>query len=106
MLNFHPVNERIIVLPKLADEQVKGIFLPGQAREKQNEKPEVGLVIAVSSDITNVKCKVGDKIIFNKFATTDITSQGKRYLIMLDSSILAVYDDVSEEERQKFYEQI
>ena len=97
-----PVNERIIVLPKTQKDE-GGIIVSQRYLDKVNEKPEVGFVIAV--DTTSDRkplCKPGDKIVFNKFATTDITHLGVKYLIMIETSVLGIFSTVTDEERKEY----
>lgn len=93
-----PVNERLIVVPKTIEKT--NLFLPHTA--KTVEKPEVGFIIAMDSEMEKPKCKVGDKIVFNKFAATDIEYQKKKYVVMLESSILAVFKNVDDKEREQY----
>lgn len=97
-MDLIPVNERIVVVPK--EVETRGILLPQSA--KLNEKPEVGFVVAIDSSIEKPKCHIGDKIIFNRYATTDITYQEKRYLIMMESSVMAIFKNVTQEEKDKY----
>ena len=99
-MDLIPVNERLIVVPKTIDKT--NIYLPHTA--KTVEKPEVGFIIAMDTAIEKPKCKVGDKIVFNKFAATDIEYKKKKYLVMLESSILAIFSNVDEEERKRYME--
>ena len=101
-MDLVPVNERIIVAPKEVVE-AKGLYIPQNAKSLM-EKPEVGFIIAMDVTIENPKCKVGDKIVFNKFAATEISHKRKKYVVMLESSILAIFSKVDEEERKKYME--
>lgn len=101
-MDLVPINERIIVAPKDVVE-ASGIYIPRGAKSLM-EKPEVGFVVAMDSTIEKPKCKIGDKIVFNKFAATDITYKRKKYVVMLESSILAIFSKVDEEERKKYLE--
>ena len=104
-MKIKPINERLIVIPKIQDESQGGIFIPHAARD--TEKPEVGFVVAVDdADSRKAKFSVGDKIVFNKFATTPIEHYGVRYLIMLESSVLGIFTEVSEDERKECFAQI
>lgn len=101
-MNLVPVNERIIVIPKDVVE-AKGLYIPRNAKTLM-EKPEVGFVVVMDKAIEKPKCKIGDKIVFNKFAATDITYKNRKYVVMLESSILAIFSKVDEEERKKYLE--
>jgi len=99
-MDLIPINERLIVVPKTIEKT--NILLPHTV--KVNEKPEVGFIIAMDTNIEKPICKIGDKIVFNKFAATDIQYKKKKYLVMLESSILAIFSNVDDEERKKYIE--
>ena len=90
-----PLGDRVVVEPQ-KQEQVtaSGIVLPEQAKEK----PVQGKVIAVGrGKIENGKTipldvKVGDTVYFNKYAGTEVKIDGKEYLIMRESDILAIVE--------------
>jgi chaperonin GroES len=90
-----PLGDRVVVEPQ-KQEQVtaSGIVLPEQAKEK----PVQGKVIAVGrGKIENGKTipldvKVGDTMYFNKYAGTEVKIDGKEYLIMRESDILAIVE--------------
>jgi len=102
-LRIRPVNERIIVKPKAIENQTKGgILIPGTVRDRiDKEKPEVGYIMAIDKTSKEPKFLVGQKIVFNKFATTEITCQGQKYLIMLESSVLGIFTEISEDEQKQ-----
>jgi co-chaperonin GroES (HSP10) len=110
-MNLKPVNERLLVVPKEMDARIGSIAVPDTYRTKQDEKPEVGFVAAVDDSEDREepsKYKRGDKIVFNKFAATDIVYRDKdsnkevKYLIMLESSVLAVFEYVDDAERDMY----
>lgn len=88
-----PLGDRVIIeaLPK-EEKTASGIVLPETAKEK----PQEGKVIAVGSGrVENgeriaLELKEGDRVIFSKYAGTEIKFDGKEYLIMRESDILAV----------------
>ncbi len=90
-----PVGDRVIIEPIEKEETTaSGIVLPDSAKEK----PEEGRVIAVGSrrnekgEREELDVKEGDRIIFSKYAGTEIKYQDKEYLIMRESDILAIID--------------
>ncbi|MBC8320033.1 MAG: co-chaperone GroES [Bacteroidetes bacterium] len=88
-LNIRPLGERVVVEPAKAEEKTaSGIIIPDTAKEKPNQ----GTVVAVpKADKENpVTLKVGDKILYGKYAGTEIEIDGKDYLIMKVEDILAV----------------
>ncbi len=88
-LNIRPLGDRVVVEPAKADEKTaSGIIIPDTAKEKPNQ----GTVVAVSEgDKDNIlTVKTGDKILYGKYAGTEIEVQGNDYLIMSEADILAV----------------
>ena len=60
-----------------------GFFMPGEAKEK----PSYATVESIGPDVKNIK--VGDKIIFKEYTTTDIKIDNQEYLIVKEEDILA-----------------
>jgi len=83
------LGERVVIEPAPAEEKTAtGIIIPDTAKEK----PQKGTVVAVpdKSDGNTVDVKVGDEVLYGKYAGTEITLDDKDYLIMNQSDILAV----------------
>ena len=93
-MNVKPLADRVIVKPLEAEEVKKGsIIIPDTAKEK----PQQGEVVAVGPGKLNddgtrqtMEVKVKDKILYGKYAGTDVTVDGEDYLIMRESDILAI----------------
>ncbi|MFB9861949.1 co-chaperone GroES [Rufibacter immobilis] len=93
-LDLKPLADRVIVLPAAAEEKTKsGIIIPDTAKEK----PQRGEVVAVGegkiSDqgvLVKSQLKVGDQVLYGKYAGTEISLDGADYLIMREADILAV----------------
>lgn len=90
-----PLGDRVIVEPIAKEETTaSGIVLPETAKEK----PQEGRVIAVGSgrleDGKRVPLEVqeGNKVIFSKYAGTEVKYDGKEYLIMRENDILAIVE--------------
>ena len=91
---LRPLGDRIIIeLVEVEEKTAFGIVLPDSAKEK----PQTGKVVAVGTgrvldNGTRVELDVqeGDEIIFSKFAGTEVKYEGKEYLILRESDILAV----------------
>ena len=89
-----PLADRVVI--KVLDKEVMtkgGIVLPDTAKEK----PQEGKIVAVGSGkvLDNgqraaMEVKVGDKVIFSKYAGTEVKVEGEEYLIVRDSDILAI----------------
>ena len=92
-VNITPVAgtaNRIVVEAEAAEEKTaSGIIIPDTAKEK----PQKGRILAVSEkDEKGNKpaVKVGDTVLYGKYAGTEITVDGKEYLIMRESDIFAI----------------
>jgi chaperonin GroES len=94
---FHllkPLGDRVVIeLVESEEKTASGIVLPDSAKEK----PQEGKVVAVGTgrvldngERAALEVAVGDKIIFSKYAGTEVKYQGTEYLILRDSDILAV----------------
>jgi chaperonin GroES len=88
-INFKPNEDRVLVEPAAAEEKTaSGIIIPDTAKEK----PQKGKVIAVGDGLKDkpVTVKVGEHILYGKYAGTEITIDGKDYLIMRNSDIFGI----------------
>lgn len=91
-----PLADRILVEPFESEEKTaSGIVLPDTAKEK----PQEGRVVAVGPGrVTDkgeripVELKEGDRVIYSKYSGTEIKHDGKEYLILRESDILAVVE--------------
>lgn len=88
-VSFKPNEDRVLVEPAAAEEKTaSGLFIPDTAKEK----PQKGKVIAVGDGVKDkpVTVKVGDQILYGKYSGTEITIDGKEYLIMRNSDIFGI----------------
>jgi chaperonin GroES len=88
-VSLKPLADRVLVEPAQAEETTtSGIIIPDTAKEK----PQKGSVVAVGPGTKDepLTVKVGDTILYGKYAGTDITVDGKEYLIMRESDIFAI----------------
>ncbi len=93
-MNVKPLADRVIVRPIEPEEKKQGgIIIPDTAKEK----PQEGEVIAVgpgkiseSGTKMAMEVKKGDRVLYGKYAGTEVTIDGKEYLIMRESDILAI----------------
>ncbi|MFY0483430.1 co-chaperone GroES [Flavobacterium sp. PLA-1-15] len=88
-LNIKPLSDRVLIEPAEAEAKTtSGIIISDNAKEK----PQKGTVVAVGNgkkdDIMTVK--VGDTVLYGKYAGTDLKFEGKDYLIMREDDILAI----------------
>ena len=88
-INIKPLADRILVEPAAAEEKTaSGIIIPDSAKEK----PQKGQVVAVGNGKKDepITVKVGETVLYGKYAGTEITVEGKDYLIMRESDIFAI----------------
>jgi len=88
-MQIKPFEDRVLVEPEEIEESrtKSGIIIPDTAKEK----PRTGKVIEVGTDEELAEnIKVGDKIVFAKFTGDEFEFEGKKYLIVSRSDILAV----------------
>ncbi|MBP8980127.1 MAG: co-chaperone GroES [Syntrophobacterales bacterium] len=95
-MKIRPLQDRVIVERLAEEEKTKGgIIIPDTAKEK----PMEGKVIAVGKGrvaedgkLIKLDVKAGDKVLFSKYAGTDVKIDGKEYLIMREDDILGVIE--------------
>jgi len=87
-VNIKPLGDRVVIAPAKAEEKTAtGIIIPDTAKEK----PQRGNVVAVAENKENpLTVKVGNQVLYGKYAGTEITIDGEDYLIMKEEDILAV----------------
>ena len=91
-----PLDDRVLVKPNQAEEKTKsGIYLPEQAKEK----PMMGKVIAAGpgklSDEgvrTALSVKVGDTVVYGKYAGTEVDIDGQKHILVRESELLGVVE--------------
>jgi chaperonin GroES len=89
-----PLADRVLIEPAVAETQTKsGIYIPDNAKEK----PMQGTIIAMGpgkrnekGDIIAPEVKVGDVVLYGKYSGTEVTVDGKNYLIVRESDIFAI----------------
>jgi chaperonin GroES len=93
-MNLRPLGDRLVIKKVEVEEKTKsGIVLPSTAKEQ----PSMAEVLAIGSDITDDEkkkdtIKVGDKVIFSKYAGTEIKVDGQELTILKLGDILAVVE--------------
>jgi chaperonin GroES len=88
-VNIKPLADRVLIEPKEAEEKTaSGLYIPNTAKEK----PQRGTVVAAGPGKKDepMEVKVGDEVLYGKYSGTEITVEGKDYLIMRVSDILAI----------------
>lgn len=93
-MNIKPLGERVVVKTLESEERTKsGIVLPDTAKEK----PQMGKVLAVGTGrvLDNgqkipLEVRAGDKVLFAKYAGTEVKLDGEEYMILKENDILAI----------------
>lgn len=81
-----PVNKRVLVKPTQAEEKTAGgIYIPDSAQEKKQE----GTIVAVATDIKDCSLAVGDVVLYENFAGTEIKINDQKHIILKAEEILA-----------------
>ena len=88
-VNIKPLADRVLVQPMEAESKTaSGLIIPDTAKEK----PQKGTVVAVGPGTKDeeMQVKVGDVVLYGKYAGTELNVDGADYLMMRQSDILAV----------------
>ena len=94
-MKIRPLADRVVIKKFEAEEKTaSGIVLPTAAKEQPQmaEVIEVGPVGIVDGKEITMELKVGDKVIFQKYAGTEVKIEGNEYTILRQSDILAVVE--------------
>ncbi len=85
-----PLKDRVLIKPKQEEEKTKGgIYIPDSAKEKTQE----GKVIAIGT-IENNPLKIGDRVLFESYAGTEVKVNNEKHLIMEYKDILAIIEGI------------
>jgi chaperonin GroES len=95
-MNIRPLGDRLLVKRLEEEEKSKGgIIIPDSAKEK----PQEGQVVAVGKGkmlddgkMVALEVKAGDKILFGKYAGTDVKIEGEEHLIMREDDVLGIIE--------------
>ena len=95
-MNLRPLSDRILVLREQEDSETKsGIIIPDTAKEK----PVEGTVVTIGNgrmgedgERVAMDVKVDDRILFSKYGGTDVTIDGRDYLILRQDDILGIIE--------------
>ena len=95
-MKLKPIFDRVVILPKEAEKETQsGIILPTASQEKS----QIATVVAVGEggmvDGKEVKMqvKVGQEVLFAKYSGTEISFEGKKYIVLKQNDILAILED-------------
>jgi chaperonin GroES len=93
MASIKPLGDRVLVQADAAEEVTSsGLYIPDTAKEK----PQQGTVVAVGAgkvengNKIDMTVKKGDKVLYGKYAGTEVTLDGDEYLIMRESDIVGI----------------
>ena len=85
-MKISPLGDRVLLKTEKEEEKTKsGLYIP----ETAQEKTQTGVVIAVGDDKDVIKVKVGDKVMYDKYAGTNIKIDGVDHLIVKMDDIIA-----------------
>lgn len=90
-MTIKPLSDRVLVEPAKAEEKTAGgIIIPDSAKEK----PLKGTVKAVGNGTKDEEMvvKIGDEVLYGKYAGTEIEVDGEKFLMMKQSDILAIVE--------------
>ncbi len=88
-VSIKPLADRVVIEPAAAEQKTaSGIIIPDTAKEK----PQKGTVVAIGPGTPDnpITVKEGDLVLYGKYAGTEITLDGKDYLILRESDIIAI----------------
>mmetsp|Transcript_13655 Transcript_13655/g.16290 ORF Transcript_13655/g.16290 Transcript_13655/m.16290 type:complete len:92 (-) Transcript_13655:422-697(-) len=88
-LTIRPLADRVLVEPAAAETTTaSGIIIPDTAKEK----PQKGTVVAIGTGTKDepLTVKIGDTVLYGKYSGTELKFEGKDYLMMRESDILAI----------------
>jgi len=88
-IKIQPLADRVLVEPAAAETKTaSGIIIPDNAKEK----PQKGTIVAVGNGKKDepLTVKVGDTVLYGKYGGTELKLEGKDYLMMRESDILAI----------------
>ena len=91
-MKLRPIEDHVVVKIATAAEEktIGGIIIPDTAKEK----PQIAEIVAVGTDEELQKIvKVGDKVLYGKYAGTEVELEGIKYLILSLSDILAIVEE-------------
>ena len=94
-MKIKPIFDRVVLLPKEAEKETQsGIILPTASQEKSQIATVVAVGCGGNVDGKEVKMQVevGDEVLYTKYSGTECTFEGKKYIVIKQSDILAVLE--------------
>lgn len=83
-----PLKDRVVIRPSADDEKIGNIFIPDNAKNKNQFQQ--GVVLRIGKKVNEVN--VGDKILYDKFSTSDLRVDGVQCFIIEEPNILAILE--------------
>jgi chaperonin GroES len=104
-MKIQPLQDRVLIRRVEEEEKTSGgIIIPDTAKEK----PQVGLVVATGNGkvrddgkITPLDVASGDRVLFSKYAGTDVTLDGEDYTILREDDVLAIVSSAKTPKKKK-----
>ncbi len=94
-MNLRPLSDRVVLKQLEAEETTKGgIILTTQSKEKPQEAEVIAVGPGAVADgkVVPMTVKVGEKVVYSKYAGTEVKLDGEEYIIVKESDILAVVE--------------
>ncbi len=87
-MKIQPLADRVLIKPAEAEEKIGGIIIPDTAKEK----PLKGEIIATGNGTKDEEMvlKVGDKVLYGKYAGQELEFEGEKYMVMRQSDVIAI----------------
>ena len=95
-MKIKPIFDRVVLLPKEAEKETKsGIILPTASAEKSQVATvvSVGKGVVVDGKEVEMQVKVGQEVLYTKYSGTEFKLEGKKYIVVKQTDILAVLED-------------
>ena len=95
-MKLTPLGDRVVLKQLVAEETTKsGIVLPGQSKEKpqQAEVVAVGPGGMVDGKEVKMEVKVGDQVIYSKYAGTEVKLEDQEYVVVRQNDIVAIVEE-------------
>lgn len=94
-MKIKPILDRVLISPIKKEVETKSGIILGAS---SHERPDIGIVVAIGNGDTgagehvDINLNIGNKVLFNKFAGTELTLENEDYIILKYCDILAVLD--------------
>ena len=86
-MTIKPLQDRVLIKVEVAETKTaSGLYIPDTAQEKT----QTGTVVAIGDDTEMIKVKVGDKVMYDKYAGTSIKIDGEEHLIVKSPDLVAI----------------